>query len=252
MTDAIIDYEVEDGIGTLTLSRPPVNAMRYEDLGALDDIFSELPHGEERAVVFETAGEKTFMAGHDVNEFLDYDLEEEPAHTETYLSLLDTVYEFPLPIIAAVDGPAVGAGCILPSLCDIRVASPDAHFAVTEINVGVIGGLGPMKRVFPDGIARRMAYTGDSVSAERAYEVGMVEELADDPTAAAQAIAADIAAKSPDAVRAAKESAIEGQPEWPVEEYAQEREYNAKLRAGENAEEAAAAFLENREPEFEY
>lgn len=252
MTDASIEYTVENRVGTLTLSRPSVNAMRYQDLAALDDFLSELPEGEELAVVFETAGEKTFMAGHDVNEFLDYDVEEEPGHTETYLSLLDTVYEFPLPVIAAVDGPAVGAGCILPSLCDIRVASPDAHFAVTEINVGIIGGLGPMKRVFPDGVARRMAYTGDAVGAERAYDLGMVEELADDPTAAAQDIAADIASLSPDAVRAAKESAIEGQPDWPVEEYAQEREYNAQLRKEDNAEEAAAAFLEDREPEFEY
>lgn len=252
MTDATIAYEIEDRVGTLTLSRPPVNAMRYADLGALEDFLADLPREGELAVVFETAGEKTFMAGHDVNEFLDYDIEAEPGHTETYLSLLDTVYEFPLPIIAAVDGPAVGAGCILPSLCDIRTASPDAHFAVTEINVGIIGGLGPMKRVFPDGIARRMAYTGDPVDAERAHEVGMVEELAADPTAAAREIATDIATKSPDAVSAVKESAIEGQPEWPVAEYAREREYNAELRAGDNAEEAAAAFLEDREPEFEY
>lgn len=251
MTDPELTYEIDDRVGVVTYTRPPVNALRYEDLATLAEFLSDLPEGDELAVVFATGGDRTFSAGHDVNEFDAEDVPSGSEATEIYMRALETVYEFPLPLVAAVDGPAVGAGAILASLCDDRVVGPDASFAITEINVGIIGGLGPMKRVLPDGVARRMAYTGESLSAERARELGLASELADDPHAAARELAASIAANSPDAVRAAKASAIEGQPDWPLEEYRRERDYIDEIRAGEHAGEAADAFLEGRDPEFE-
>lgn len=251
MTDPELTYETDGRVGVVTYTRPPVNALRYEDLATLAEFLSDLPEGDELAVVFATGGDRTFSAGHDVNEFNAEDVPGGSEATEIYMRVLETVYEFPLPLVAAVDGPAVGAGAILASLCDDRVVGPEASFAITEINVGIIGGLGPMKRVLPDGVARRMAYTGESLSAERARELGLASELADDPHAAARELAASIAANSPDAVRAAKASAIEGQPDWPLEEYRRERDYIDEIRAGEHAAEAADAFLEGRDPEFE-
>jgi enoyl-CoA hydratase len=226
--------------------------MRYDDFAALDEALADLPREDELAVVFSTGGDRTFLAGHDVEEFGAHGPEAAAEHTEIYMSTLASVYECPVPLIAAVDGPAVGAGAILASLCDMRVAAPDAGFAITEINVGIIGGLGPLKRLLPDGVARRLAYTGEELPAERAHELGMVEELAAEPVAAATDLADTIAAQSPDAVRAAKASAIEGQPDWPLTDYRRERGYIDDLREGDNAAEAARAFLEDREPDFEY
>ena len=251
MSDANLTYERTGRVGVLTYDRPPVNAVRYADLDALADALADLPAADELAVVLQTGGDRTFSAGHDVSEFGSDDTRDAAAATETYMRALRTVYEFPLPLVAAVDGPAVGAGAILASLCDDRIVGPDAEFAITEINVGIIGGLGPLKRVLPDGVARRMAYTGESLSAERARELGLATAVADDPQAAAREVAETIAANNPDAVRAAKASAIEGQPDWPLEEYRRERDYIAEIRAGDNADEAATAFLEDRDPTFE-
>ncbi|MFB6171337.1 MAG: enoyl-CoA hydratase/isomerase family protein [Haloarculaceae archaeon] len=251
MTDAELTYEVDGRVGVVSYARPPVNALRYEDIAALDEFLAALPEGDELAVVFETGGDRAFSAGHDVAEFGADGVPTGEAATEIYMSALETIYEFPLPLIAAVDGPAVGAGAILASLCDDRVVGPDASFAITEINVGIVGGLGPLKRVLPDGVARRMAYTGERLPAERARELGLASELADDPGAAARDLAATIAENSPDAVRAAKASAVEGQPAWPLAEYRREREYIDDLREGDDAGEAADAFLEGREPDYE-
>lgn len=249
--DSELSYDVDGSIGVLRYDRPPVNALRYEDLVALGECLSDAPAGDELAVVLETGGDRTFSAGHDVNEFTADDVQRGDEATRIYMDVLEAVYEFPLPLIAAVDGPAVGAGAIVASLCDDRVVGPDATFAITEINVGIIGGLGPLKRVLPDGVARRMAYTGEAVGAERAHELGLASEVADDPRAAARELARSIASNSPGAVRAAKASAVDGQPDWPLEEYRREREYIDELRGDADATEAAEAFLEGRETEFE-
>ena len=251
MSELELTYEVEDRVGVVTFDRPPVNAVRYRDMEALCDLLSDLPRGDELAVVYATGGEKTFMAGHDVNEFLEYDPDEEPENTAAYMSTLERAYRFPLPLIVAVDGPAVGAGAILASCADVRVASPDASFAITEINVGIIGGVGPLRRLLPDGIVRYMGFTGSSIGAERAHQLGMVAVLSDDPVGTAIEIAADVASKNPHAVRAAKRAMLDSQPDWPLEDYRREREYIAELREHQNVEEAARAFLEDREPEFE-
>lgn len=251
MSDPDLTYEVDGRVGIVTYTRPPVNAFRYEDLARLDRFLSGLPDGDELAVVLATGGERTFSAGHDVTEFGAPDVPTGDEATELYVSTLETIYEFPLPLIAVVDGPAVGAGAIIASLCDDRIVGPNGSFAITEINVGIIGGLGPLRRVLPDGVARRLAYTGEPLPAERAHELGLASELAADPFEAALALARKIAANSPAAVRAATASAIDGQPAWPIEAYRREREYLDELRAGPNAAEAAQAFLEDRDPEFQ-
>lgn len=246
-----LTYDVDDRVGVLTYDRPPVNAVRYADLAALTDRLNALPREDEIAVVIQTGGDRTFSAGHDVSQFGDADAPGPGEGRAIYLRAFEAVYEFPLPLIAAVDGPAVGAGAILASLCDDRVMEPDAHVAITEINVGIIGGLGPMRRVLPDGVARRLAYTGEELSAERAHELGFASELADDAQAAARELAHTIAENDPAAVRAAKAAAVDCQPDWPVTDYARERDYIDELRERDGAGEAAEAFLEGREPEFE-
>jgi enoyl-CoA hydratase len=133
----------------------------------------EVPLAARRiAVVLQTGGDRTFSAGHDVAQFDAADFPDPDRTREIHLDLLDSIDTFPLSLIAAVDGPAVGAGANVASLCDDRILAPDAHVAITEINVGIIGGLGPLRRVLPDGVARRLADTGEELSGERAAELG--------------------------------------------------------------------------------
>lgn len=251
MSEGNLTYEIEDRVGIITYDRPPVNAVRYRDMADLGDLLGSLPREDELAVVYTTGGEKTFMAGHDVNQFLSYDPSEEPENTEIYMSTLERAYELPLPLVVAVDGPATGAGAILAACGDIRVGGPEASFAITEINVGILGGLSLMRWLLPEGVARYMAFTGEAIDSERAYELGMLSVLSEDPIGRAIEIGESIASKNPHAVRATKQAALDYQPDWPLEDYRHEREYIAEIRDHPNVEEAARAFLEDEEPDFE-
>ncbi len=251
MTDRQLDYEVTDSVGVVRYSRPPVNAVRYEDLDALKTLLESLPRADELAVVLTTGGDDAFLAGHDVSEFLAPDTVEESERARRYAATLQTVYDHPLVTVAAVDGPAIGGGAILASLCDVCVASPDASFALTEIDVGIIGGYAPLKRVLPDAVARHMLYSGEPISGRRAHELGMVAVLDAAPRDRAVGYARDIASKSPEAVRAARALVRELQSTTPIDGYRREREYVAALRQYNNTEEAARAFLEDRPPEFD-
>ncbi|MFC7233492.1 enoyl-CoA hydratase/isomerase family protein [Saliphagus sp. GCM10025308] len=161
MSKEILSYEVDDAVGVVTIDRPPVNALRYQDLEALTDLLDSLPREDERVIALTTGGDRTFSAGHDVTEFREYDPDAASYRDEVYMNLLETVYDHPLPIVVGVDGPAVGAAAIIASLCDLRVASAGASFAIPEITVGIVGGYGPLRRLLPDGVARHMLYTGN-------------------------------------------------------------------------------------------
>lgn len=251
MSDVDLSYAVEDRIGVLTVDRPPVNAVRYEDVGALSDLLSDLPEGDELVVVLTSAGDRAFMAGHDVTEFVNADHDEHVSGSEVYMEFARTLYELPLPSIAAVDGPALGTGMVVTSLCDLRVASPDAAFGLPEINVGVIGGFPPARRAMPESVARHLMYTGEPISGERAYDLGYASVLSETPVEAAMDCARTIAAKSPDGVRAARRIAIETQPDWPIEDFRIEREEAEALLERPNSKEAASAFIDGREPRFD-
>ncbi|UHQ96292.1 enoyl-CoA hydratase/isomerase family protein [Natrinema halophilum] len=249
MSNLAIDYEVESRVGILTIDRPPVNAIRLEDVERLDQFLNELPNEDELALVIRTGG-NIFMAGHDINEFHETD-GSSPPEWDPYRSFVQTIYEFPVPTIAAVDGPAAGIGAIISSLCDIRVASPDATFSLPEIDVGIIGGLGPLRRVLPDGVVRWMTFTGESISGERAHQLGMVAKVAPDAEGEAVEMANTIASKSPSAVRKGKALAIEEQPDWPIEDYHREVEFGEQHMTHEHTVEAIAAVVEDRDPEFD-
>lgn len=251
MTNSVLEYETDGHVGVVTVDRPPVNALRYEDLEAMADLFENLPSDDELAAVLCGAGERAFIAGHDVNEFADASAEVHATGTETYVRLAESLYECPLPTIAAVDGAALGAGMVIATLCDIRIASPDATFGLPEIDVGVVAGFGLASRVLPDEVARNMVYTGNPVTGQRAYDLGMVSVLSEEPDAAAVEHARTIAVKSPDAVLAAKRLVIEQQSNRPVERLHREREASEDLLRRPNTQEAVDAFIEDRDPDFE-
>jgi enoyl-CoA hydratase/carnithine racemase len=248
-----VSTHLDDRIGTLSLARPPVNALRTQTYRELVAALRSLQ--EDRAcsvIVVRSAVPGIFCAGADVRELpMPREVDEErQLLTRTFFA---QVLCSPVPVICAVDGPALGAGCQLAAACDIRLATRTARFGLPEITVGRCGGGRYLMRVLPQGTVRQMYFTGRPIAAEEAFRLGMVSELLDDADALhrrATELAADIAAKSPTALRLAKQSLdiAEGMPI--LAGYEVEQQFSLRLAATPDAAEAAAAFREKREPRW--
>lgn len=248
-----VSTHLDNRIGTLSLARPPVNALRTQTYRELVAALRGLQ--EDRAcsvIVVRSAVPGIFCAGADVRELpMPREVDEErQLLTRTFFA---QVLRSPVPVICAVDGPALGAGCQLAAACDIRLATRDARFGLPEITVGRCGGGRYLMRVLPQGIVRQMYFTGRPIAAEEAFRLGMVSELLDDADALhrrAAEVAADIAAKSPTALRLAKQSLdiAEGMPV--LAGYEVEQQFSLRLAATPDAAEAVAAFREKRAPQW--
>jgi enoyl-CoA hydratase len=250
---ADIDVTTADGIATVVLNRPPVNALTtemYEELGRIFDRLGDAL--DVNCAILTAAGTKAFCAGKDLKEFLATTIEEDPAKAAVVRRCFSSILHCRIPVIAAVNGPALGAGCVITTVCDIRLASEEAAFSLPEINVGRCGGGAHLGRLVSQGQLRRMFFTGQPITAVEAYRVGLVDGLSkpNELSADARRLAATIAAKAPLGLRLGKQAlnAIEG---LPVEEgYPIEQQYSTKLMATEDAREATRAVLEKRAPEF--
>ena len=142
-------------------------------------------------------GTRAFCAGLDLKEFLAATPEQDPERAKIVRRTFSAVRHCAIPVIAAVNGPALGAGCVLASVCDIRLAAPNATFGLPEINVGRCGGGAHMGRHMPQGLLRRMFFTGKPIGAEEAQRFGFVDEIvpADGPDAGGDELAETIAAQ---------------------------------------------------------
>jgi enoyl-CoA hydratase len=248
-----VSATLQGRVGTLSLARPPVNALRtqtYEELASSLRTLQE--DGSCSAIVIRSAVPGIFCAGADVRE-LPMPRERDEERQAVTRSVFAQVLRSPVPVICAVDGPALGAGCQLAAACDVRLATRAARFGVPEITVGRCGGGRYLMRVLPMGTVRRMFFTGKPISAEEAHRLGMVTELLDDAGALharAAELAAEIAAQSPTAVRLAKQSLDLAEPLDVEAGYAVEQQFSLKLAGTPDAAEAAAAFREKRAPRW--
>lgn len=241
-------------IAVVTIDRPPVNALSFDAYDEVAATFRSLSADPELSVVVLTgAGEKIFCAGHDVKEFVTLTPESAHAQLPRVCAAFDAVAECGLAVIAAVNGPAIGAGLALASLSDIRLASTTATFALPEIDVGVLGSASHLMRLVPQGTARLLALTGRRMTAEQAQRVGMVEEIYEpaELMPAALALAEEIAAKSPPAVRLCKLTMNQLEYLPAAAGYALECEGTEELRRGRNAAEGARAVLDKRSPDYD-
>jgi enoyl-CoA hydratase/carnithine racemase len=161
--------------------------------------------------------------------------------------------DLPVPVIAALKGVVFGAGFQIAMGADIRFAAPDTRMSIMEIKWGIIPDMGITATVpglIPEDRARELAYTGRIVAAEEAASIGLVTGVTDDPLAAATLLAADIATKSPDAIRAIKQLINRGWRQDPAPSLRLEAELQLAVMAGDNQREAAAANIEKRSPVF--
>lgn len=261
MSETPVRVEISDHVAVVTLDRPPVNAVDQGALVAIRDAFRSLEDQRDvRAAIFTGAGARAFMGGADLS-----DVGERPdAHEMRPTDQLDTgriaresmwsILDCPVPVIGAVNGPAIGAGVAFAACCDMLLAADHATFGALEINVGLLGASAQLSMLVGRHKAREMFFLGEKVPASEMYRLGAVRAVlpADELMDAARGLAAELASKSPIALRLAKESMnrTEGMPVR--EAYRTEQDYTARLMRFEDSLEARTAFLEKRDPDWKW
>jgi enoyl-CoA hydratase len=256
-----ITVQLEDHIATVTLDRPPVNAITRDTMAELREAFGALSAEREvRVAILTATGNKAFMAGVDlksVDQRAAPESQSARAVTDPGSTARDAMWaivDCAVPVIGAINGPALGAGLAFAACCDILIASENARFGTTEINVGLLGASSHLSLLVGRHKARELFFTGEQISADELYRLGALRAVVprSELATTARTLAAQLAAKSPIALRLAKESMnrVEGLP-W-RDAYRTEQDYTARLQGFEDAHEARQAFLERRPPDFQW
>jgi enoyl-CoA hydratase len=251
-----LEVDSDTMVAVVTLDRPPVNAIDRATHRAMNELFSSLgARRDVNAVVLAAAG-RTFCAGVDLNERGREQAEKPLDPGRSWRDAKASILECSVPVIAAVQGAAIGAGLGLVSMCDFIIASEEARFGLTEINVGLLGGGSAAMRLVGRGTMRKMYFTGELLGAEEMHRLGAVASVvpSEQLLPEARAIAERIAEKSPIALRLAKES-LNRLEEYvlPFETaYRMEQDYTIRLRTFEDASEGARAFAEKRKPKWQW
>jgi enoyl-CoA hydratase len=258
MTYQNILVEREDRIAIITLNRPGVlNTLSQATVDELDAAIDELGADESvRAIIITGAGEKAFAAGADIKELHALQSATEAAEfIGRRHRFLFKLAKLPKPVIAALNGYALGGGCELAMACDIRIAAETARLGQPEINVGMIPGTGGTQRLLRlvgPGMAKYLIMTGDHISAQEALRIGLVEmvvpseKLMDE----AKAVATKLAAKPPIAMALIKQAIAMGMEMGLEDGCAHEVALFGLVCATEDRVEGTSAFLEKRQPEF--
>jgi enoyl-CoA hydratase len=206
--------------------------------------------------VLVSASSRAFCAGADVRELAALTGAEAAAADERRQVLARKLFghllDLPQPTIAAIDGPAIGAGAVIASCCDMRMGTPRASFTLPEIDVGRCGGGRHLMRHLPQGIVRRMYFTAEPLTSEQAYTFGFLDSLHTSAQLLSEVMARarSVAGKSPLALRLGK-AALNESESLPVQEgYAVEQQYTLQLARSDDAREALAARAERRSPNF--
>jgi enoyl-CoA hydratase len=248
-----INLEVSDHIAVVRLDKPPVNALDRATRRRLIEIFDEVSERSDVRVAVLTGTGKFFCSGADLKDRPDADKAGDFLdHNRWTRETGNAIRECAKPVIAAVNGPALGAGFGLMASCDIFLASEDATFAMPEINVGLAGGVSMLRTMVGRSFTRRMFFTGMKVSAAELYRRGVIDEVV--PTEQlmplAMEIAQEIASKAPLAIAYAKQAAnmMDLMPQR--DGYRFEQNFTMALARTEDAQEARKAFLEKRKPVY--
>ncbi len=250
-----LHVEVEDRIATVTIDNPKVNALSGPVLEELNDAFKELKHNPDVGVMILTGAGKAFVAGADISELNKLNMFQAKRYARKGQHLMGLIENGPKPVVAAVNGFALGGGCELAMACTLRIASENALFGQPEVKLGLIPGFGGtqrLARLVGEGRAMEILLTGENLSAAEAYRIGLANRLvpADKLMDEAKAVARQILGVGPVAARLAKDACHRG--------LSMELDVGIKLEsdlfgmcfATQDAKEGTAAFLERRAPNF--
>ncbi len=271
----MIDITREGRVAIITLNNPPMNVLNTAMLEELNKVLDEIYEDDSLAVVL-TGNGRAFVAGADIKEMMNMDASEAYEFARKGQTVFDRFEALPKPVIAAVNGFALGGGTELAMACDIRIASQAAKFGQPEVGLGVIPGFGGTQRLpryVGAGKAKELIFTGDIIGAEEALAIGLAQGLVDgfkkdekgnllknekgrpiqdnEPVVkAAVDMAKKIATKGPVAVAASKKAIDQGLNMTLAEGLELEAKEFGGLFSGHDQAEGMKAFNEKRKPEF--
>ena len=211
-----VDYEVKGAVGIVTINRPKaLNALNSEVLDDLSSVFDSIDLETVRCVVLTGAGDKSFVAGADIGEMSTLTKADGEAFGKKGNDVFRKIETFPLPVIAAINGFALGGGNELAMSCDFRICSENAVFGQPEVGLGITPGFGGtqrLARLVGAGYAKYMIYTARNIKADEAYRIGLVNQVvpAEELMATAEKLASIIAGNAPIAVRNCKKAVNDG------------------------------------------
>ena len=211
-----VDYEVEGAVGLITINRPQaLNALNSAVLDDLNKVIDSVDLKTVRCLIITGAGDKSFVAGADIGEMSKLTKAEGEAFGKKGNDLFLKIEAFPIPVIAAVNGFALGGGNELAMSCDFRLASENAVFGQPEAGLGITPGFGGtqrLARLIGPGMAKQIIYTARNIKADEAKRIGLVNEVypLEELLPAAKKIASSIAGNAPVAVRSCKKAINEG------------------------------------------
>lgn len=250
-----ITYEAEGQIGIITINRPKaLNALNSTVLEELDKTLDAVDLQTVRCLILTGAGEKSFVAGADIGEMSTLTKAEGEAFGKKGNDVFRKLEIFPIPVIAAVNGFALGGGCEISMSCDIRICSENAVFGQPEVGLGITPGFGGtqrLARIVGTGKAKEMIYGARNIKAEEAYRIGLVNNVypLEELMPAAKKLAATIARNAPIAVRNCKRAINEGLQVDMDQAVVIEEKLFGNCFETYDQKEGMAAFLEKRKVE---
>ncbi|MDA0024847.1 enoyl-CoA hydratase-related protein [Brachyspira hyodysenteriae] len=250
-----IKYEEKGMIGIITISREKaLNALNSQVLDEIEKTFDSVDVNNIRCLILTGAGDKSFVAGADISQMSTSSKAEGEAFGKKGNDVFRKIETFPIPVIAAINGFALGGGCEIAMSCDIRICSDNAVFGQPEVGLGITPGFGGtqrLPRIVGMGMAKQMIYAGKNIKADEALRIGLVNAVY--PQAelmgAAEKLANSIAAAAPIAVRNCKKAINEGlQVDMDKAIVIEEKLFGACFET-EDQKEGMKAFLEKRKVE---
>ena len=250
-----ITYEQDGFVGIITINRPKaLNALNSEVLKELDACLDGVNLETTRALILTGSGEKSFVAGADIGEMSTLTKAEGEAFGKIGNDVFRKLETFPIPVIAAVNGFALGGGCEISMSCDIRICSDNALFGQPEVGLGITPGFGGtqrLARIIGVGKAKEMIYAATNIKADEALRIGLVNAVypLEELMPAAKKLAGKIAKNAPIAVRACKKAINEGLDVDMDKAIVIEEKLFGNCFESEDQKEGMAAFLEKRKVE---
>ncbi len=257
MTYNTINLNFEDSIALIEINRPKaLNALSSEVLVELNQAIDAVSNSEStRVLIITGSGEKSFVAGADISEMKDKNAIEGQKFSKLGNDVFAKLEALAVPVIAAVNGFALGGGCELALACDIRIAAENAVFGQPEVGLGITPGFGGTQRLARTvgmGIAKELVYTGRNIKADYALSIGLVNSVVEAGTVveAAKKMASRIAGNAPYAVQASKRAMTNGIELDLNRALDLEAEVFGLCFATNDQKEGMEAFLEKRKPTF--
>ena len=250
-----INYEAEGMVGVITINRPKaLNALNSQVLEELDQTLDAVDLESVRVLILTGAGEKSFVAGADIGEMSTLTKAEGEAFGKKGNDVFRKLETFPIPVIAAVNGFALGGGCEISMSCDIRICPANAVFGQPEVGLGITPGFGGtqrLARIVGVGMAKQMIYSARNIKADEAYRIGLVNAVypLEELMPAAQKLAASIAKNAPIAVRNCKKAINDGLQVDMDEAIVIEEKLFGDCFESYDQKEGMTAFLEKRKVE---